>query len=172
MDNQLFDQNQQPVSIEFLIDSKAFEMVVASFAHNLKKLGIQTKIKFAEENQYQQMLNNFNFDIVVGVFPQSTLPGAELYSYFHSSQSNIKGGRNLLGLQDKKIDNLVEKIAVATNKNNIQQLCQQLDKYLLENYFVVPHWHNNTYRILYRNIFAMPKNKPKYSLGLDTWSMI
>ncbi len=172
LDNQLFDQNQQPVSIEFLIDSKAFEMVVASFAHNLKKLGIQTKIKFAEENQYQQMLNNFNFDIVVGVFPQNTLPGAELYSYFHSSQSNIKGGRNLLGLQDKKIDNLVEKIAVATNKNHIQQLCQQLDKYLLENYFVVPHWHNNTYRILYRNIFSMPKNKPKYSLGLDTWSMI
>ena len=170
--NQLLDSNSQPVIIEFLIDSKAFEMVVASFANNLKKLGITTKIKFVEENQYQQMLNNFNFDVVVSVFPQSTLPGAELYSYFHSSQSNIKGSRNLLGLQDKLVDNLVEKIATANNKNELVLLCKQLDKYLLENYLVVAHWHNNTYRILYRNIFAMPKTKPKYSLALDTWSAI
>jgi microcin C transport system substrate-binding protein len=172
VNNQLFDINKQPVIIEFLIDNKAFEMVVASFAYNLKKLGIKAKIKFAEENQYQQMLNNFNFDIIVNVFPQSTIPGAELYSYFHSSQSNIKGSRNLLGLQDKKIDSLVEKISITTDKNKIIQLCQQLDKYLLTNYFVIPHWYNNTYRILYRNIFAIPKNKPKYSLALDSWSIL
>ena len=172
VNNQLLDTNLQPVVIEFLIDSKAFEMVVASFANNLKKLGIATKIKFVEENQYQQMLNNFNFDVVVGVFPQSTTPGAELYSYFHSSQSNIKGGRNLLGLQDNLVDDLVEKIAISTNKTELINLCQKLDKYLLENYLVIPHWHNNTYRILYRNVFAMPKIKPKYSLGIDTWSVI
>ena len=172
VNNQLLDTNLQPVVIEFLIDSKAFEMVVASFANNLKKLGIATKIKFVEENQYQQMLNNFNFDVVVGVFPQSTTPGAELYSYFHSSQSNIKGGRNLLGLQDNLVDDLVEKIAISTNKTELINLCQKLDKYLLEKYLVIPHWHNNTYRILYRNVFAMPKIKPKYSLGIDTWSVI
>lgn len=172
VNNQLLDTNLQPVVIEFLIDSKAFEMVVASFANNLKKLGIATKIKFVEENQYQQMLNNFNFDVVVGVFPQSATPGAELYGYFHSSQSNIKGGRNLLGLQDNLVDDLVEKIAISTNKTELINLCQKLDKYLLENYLVVPHWHNNTYRILYRNVFAMPKIKPKYSLGIDTWSVI
>ena len=172
VNNQLLDTNLQPVVIEFLIDSKAFEMVVASFANNLKKLGIATKIKFVEENQYQQMLNNFNFDVVVGVFPQSTTPGAELYGYFHSSQSKIKGGRNLLGLQDHLVDDLVEKIAISTNKTELINLCQKLDKYLLENYFVIPHWHNNTYRILYRNVFVMPKIKPKYSLGIDTWSVI
>jgi len=172
VNNQLLDTNLQPVVIEFLIDSKAFEMVVASFANNLKKLGIATKIKFVEENQYQQMLNNFNFDVVVGVFPQSTTPGAELYGYFHSSQINIKGGRNLLGLQDNLVDDLVEKIAISTNKTELINLCQKLDKYLLENYLVIPHWHNNTYRILYRNVFAMPKIKPKYSLGIDTWSII
>ena len=172
VNNQLLDTNLQPVVIEFLIDSKAFEMVVASFANNLKKLGIATKIKFVEENQYQQMLNNFNFDVVVGVFPQSATPGAELYGYFHSSQINIKGGRNLLGLQDNLVDDLVEKIAISTNKTELINLCQKLDKYLLENYLVIPHWHNNTYRILYRNVFAMPKIKPKYSLGIDTWSII
>ena len=110
--------------------------------------------------------------MVVGVFPQSTTPGAELYSYFHSSQSNIKGGRNLLGLQDNLVDDLVEKIAISTNKTELINLCQKLDKYLLEKYLVIPHWHNNTYRILYRNVFAMPKIKPKYSLGIDTWSVI
>jgi ABC-type oligopeptide transport system substrate-binding subunit len=40
---------------------------------------------------------------------------------------------------------------------------------MLENYYTAPQWHANSYRILYRNIFAMPNQTPKYSLATDTW---
>jgi len=157
------------VTMEIMIDSPAFEMVIAPFVKNLRKLGIDAKARFIEENQYQTRVNNFDFDIIVGMFGQALIPGDELFSYFHSSQKNIKGSRNLIGLDDKIIDDLVTKISRAKGKTELKNLCQKLDLRMLENYYTVPQWHNNTYRILYRDIFAMPKVQPKYSLATDTW---
>lgn len=161
------------VQIEFLIDSESFEMIVAPFVKNLRKLGIDAKTRFVEENQYQTRTNNYDFDIVVGMFGQALIPGDELFAYFHSSQKDIKGGRNLAGLNDVEVDTLVEKISRVKiglqAKRELKNLCQKLDQRMLENYYTAPQWHNNTYRILYRNIFAMPQNPPKYSLAVDTW---
>ncbi len=162
-------KTNEKIAVEFLIDSQAFEMIIAPFVKNLRKLGIEAKVRFVEENQYQTRVNNFDFDVITGMFGQATIPGDELFAYFHSSQKDIKGGRNLSGLNDKTVDQLVEKISRAKNKNELQNLTSQLDQRLLENYYTIPEWHNNTYRILYRDIFEFPKTQPKYSLALDSW---
>ena len=168
--NKLIDPaNSQVVKIEFLIDSKAFEMVVAPFIQHLKKLGIDAKMRFVEENQYQTRINNFDFDAIIAVFPQNLVPSDELFSYWHSSQVDIKGGRNLSGLKDEVVDKLVEEISKTTDEEKLKNLCQKLDKRLLEGYYTILQWHNNSYRVLYRDIFAMPKNQPKYSLAFDSW---
>lgn len=167
----LVDKNGKQIDVEFLIDSKSFEMVVAPFVKNLQKLGINAKVRFAEENQYQTRVNNFDFDVVVGMFPNSLVPGSELFGYFHSSQKNIKGSRNLLGLDNKEVDAFVEKISNISDEKTLENLCRKLDKTLLENYYVIAQWHNNSYRILYRDIFEMPKKQPAYKLGLDNWWM-
>ena len=144
-------------------------MITAPFVKNLAKLGIAAKVRFVEENQYQTRMNNYDFDVVVAVFGQSLIPGNELFSYWHSSQKDIKGGQNISGLNDKKVDKLVEEILRSKSKRDLIILCQTLDRYMLENYYLIPQWHNNTYRILYRDIFAMPKITPKYSLAVDSW---
>lgn len=165
----LIDPNGKKVTVEFLIDQQAFEMIIAPFIKNLRKLGIEAKMRFVEENQYQTRVNNFDFDVITGMFGQATIPGDELFAYFHSSQKDVKGGRNLSGLNDKIIDELVEKISHAKNKNELKILTKKLDQRLLENYYTIPQWHNNTYRILYRDIFGFPQIQPKYSLALESW---
>ncbi len=167
----LRDAKNSAVKVEFMIDSSAFIMVLAPFVQNLQKLGIDAKVKFVEENQYQTRVNNFDFDIIISVFGQGLIPGNELYAYFHSSQKDVKGSRNISGLSDKIIDDLVEKITKAKGRKELKELCWQLDRRLLENYYTILQWHNNSYRILYRDIFAMPQKKPKYSLALDSWWM-
>lgn len=164
-------KTNEQVVIEFLIDSSSFQMITAPFVKNLKKLGIAAKLRFVEENQYQTRVNNFDYDVIVAVFGQAMIPGNELFSYWHSSQKDIKGSQNLSGLNDPYVDSLVEKIANSKDKNQLMSLCQKLDRYMLENYFTILQWHNNSYRILYRDIFDMPKITPKYSLALDTWSI-
>lgn len=157
------------VELEFLIDSESFQMIIAPFVKNLKKLGIKAKTRFVEENQYQTRMHNFDFDIAVGVFGQGLIPGNELFSYWHSSQKSVKGSQNISGLDDKEIDKLVEKIAQAKSKKELIELCEEFDGRMLENYYTILQWHNNSYRILYRDIFEMPKITPKYSLAVDSW---
>jgi microcin C transport system substrate-binding protein len=170
IDQKLIDpQTNEQLKIEFLLDSKAFEMIIAPFVKNLQKLGIDAKMRFVEENQYQTRVNNLDFDIIVGMFGQALIPSDELFGYWHSSQKNIKGGHNLSGLDDKIIDDLVVKISATKNKSELKKLCQKLDKRLLENYYTIPQWHNNSYRVLYRDIFGMPKVNAKYSLALNSW---
>jgi microcin C transport system substrate-binding protein len=168
--NKLYEPNSdKPLTIEFLIDQKAFEMIVMHYSKNLRKLGINVNIRFVEENQYQTRINNFDFDIITGVFSQGLIPGSELYSYFHSSQKNVKGSRNLAGIDDVEVDKMILKILDAKSKNILKIECQRLDKHLLENYYTILQWHNNSYRVLYRDIFAMPKIQPKYALAIDSW---
>ena len=170
IDQKLIDpKTGKQLEIEFLINSEAFQMIIAPFIKNLTKLGIKSKMRFVEENQYQVRMNSFDFDIIVAVFGQSLIPGNELFSYWHSSQKNIKGALNIAGLDNKAVDELVEKISKAQGKKELLILCKKFDKIMLENYYIIPQWHNNTYRILYRNIFAMPSVTPKYSLALDSW---
>lgn len=169
IDGWLYDKNGKKIEVEFLIAQQSFEMVIAPFVRNLRKLGIDAKTRFVEENQYETRVNNFDYDIIVAVFSQSLIPGDELFAYFHSTQVNIKGSKNFIGLHDEKIDELVEKISQTKSRKTLIDLCQKLDKNLLENYYAILQWNNNSYRILYRDIFEMPKIKPKYSLAIDSW---
>ena len=172
IDNKLYEPNSnKQLTLEFLIDQKAFEMIVMHYVKNLKKLGINAKVLFVEENQYQTRINNFDFEIITALYSQSLIPGSELYSYFHSSQKDIKGSRNLGGIADQKIDKIILKILDAKSKEMLKNECQKLDQYLLENYYAIMQWHNNSYRILYRDIFAMPEIQPKYALAIDSWSL-
>ncbi len=160
---------KKPVKIEFLIVSKSFEMIIAPFIDNLKKLGIEAKMKLVEENQYILRLKNFDYDAIVVAYPPSLIPGSNLLRFWHSSQANVKGSQNYSGLTDKIADDLVTKITNAKNKRQLTYYCQKFDKYMLQNFYLIPQWYSGTYRILYKNNIKQPKNLPKYSLSFDSW---
>ncbi len=144
-------------------------MVIAPLKRNLAKLGIKAKIRLIDENQYKIRINEFDYDIIVNVFAQGLIPGSEQYAYWHSSGQKIKGSRNLNGINNKAIDYLLIKINNAKTKNDLKNYTRALDRILLWNYYNVPQWYNNSYRILYKNKFNIPQIKPLYSIGLDSW---
>ncbi len=162
-------KTKQPIEFEFLINSKAFQMVIAPMIRNLATLGIKAKIRLVDENQYQNRLKNYDYDMIVNIFGSGMVPGDEQFSYWHSSQKDMIGGNNLVGVSNKAVDYLVEKISRSKNKNELKTLTKCLDRILLANFYVIPQWHNQTYRILYKNKFIMPDRQPAYSLALDSW---
>ena len=173
VNNHLYHKNdinyQQPIIVEFLVDSPVFNMVLNSFTNNLKRIGIDAKIKLVEENQYQTLVRNFKFDIIITSFMQAMLPGEELFFYLHSSQKNVIGTRNYAGIDDKNIDLLVEKIRENDNIEELKILTAKLDKYIIDQQLFIFHWYNNKDRIIYRNIFEMPKISPQYGINIDSW---
>ncbi|MFT7087209.1 MAG: microcin C transport system substrate-binding protein [Rickettsiales bacterium] len=170
IDQKLIDPNTgSQFELEFLINSKAFQMVITPMIKNLAVLGIKSKVRLVDENQYQNRLKNYDYDIVVNVFGSGMVPGDEQFSYWHSSQKDIIGGYNLAGVSNDAVDYLVERISKIQTKKELKILTKCLDRILLNEFYVIPQWRSGYHRILYQNKFEMPKNTPPYSLSLDSW---
>src|SRR5690606_24613145 len=73
----LANANGEPMVAEFLLASPPFERVVLFYVQNLKRLGIETRIRTVDSAQYQNRTDVFDFDIIVDSWPQSLSPGNE-----------------------------------------------------------------------------------------------
>jgi microcin C transport system substrate-binding protein len=108
--------------------------------------------------------------MTISVFSQSLSPGNEQFDYWASSKADSKGSRNLIGVKDPVVDALLDKLVHADSREDLITVCHVLDRVLLWNYYVIPHWHIGTYRIAYWDKFAQPKTAPQYGLAVnDTW---
>jgi microcin C transport system substrate-binding protein len=159
-------------TIEVLnLQGSSFERVFPSFEANLKLLGIDTKIVSVDPSSYKKRVDDFDFDMMVSSFGASLNPGNELVDYWDSKSADIKGSRNIIGVKNPIIDELVKKIINAKDKETLIATTRALDRVLMNSYYVIPQWHIPYFRILYWNKFARPEVLPKYDsqFGLWTW---
>ena len=158
-----------PLKFTILLVSPEFERIALPYARNLKKIGIEAKVRTVDSAQYERRLEDFSFDMTVGNIGQSLSPGNEQRDFWHSDSAKINGSRNYSGVNSNAVDFLIDKIITAKNREDLVIATKSLDRILLHNYFVVPHWHIQNFRIAYWEKFGQPEIKPKYNLGLDTW---
>ena len=168
-DGKLVNSNGEPFEFEILLVSPAFERIVLPFIDNLEKLGISTSLRTIDSSQYQKRIESFDFDMVVFTFSQSLSPGNEQRNFWSSQAADTNGSRNIIGIKNNVVDLLIENLINAKDREDLITITKALDRVLLWNYYVIPQWHISSYRVLYWDIFDQPKQKPKYSLGFDTW---
>ena len=168
-DGKLENSNGEPFEFEILLVSPAFERIVLPFIDNLEKLGINASLRTIDSSQYQKRIESFDFDMVVFTFSQSLSPGNEQRNFWSSGAADTNGSRNIIGIKNNVIDLLIENLINAKDREDLITISRALDRVLLWNYYVIPQWHISAYRVLYWDIFDQPKQKPKYSLGFDTW---
>lgn len=157
------------MSFEILLDSSDFERIVLPFTKNLERLGIEAKVNTVDTAQYQNRVDNFDFDVVIMTWAQSLSPGNEQRDFWGSRAAETPGSRNLAGIKDPVVDELIDLIITAPDRNSLVYRTRALDRVLLWGHYVIPQWHISTYRVLYWDKFASPKIMPKYALGLNTW---
>lgn len=161
-------------SFEVLLVSPFFERVMAPYVRNLKKLGMEVDYRSIDPALYTDRLQNFDFDMIVHVYGQSLSPGNEQKNYWHSESADHAGSKNLAGVKDPVVDQLVEKIIYAQTQEELTAACKALDRVLWYGYYLVPNWYLNFHRIVYRNIFLQPKTLPLYynhfQLLMTWWS--
>ena len=157
------------LSIEFLYFLRSFERVIAPYARNLERLGVEVAMRFVDVPQYQQRLEEFDFDLTTERYVQFLSPGAELESYFGSVWADQPGSRNLAGMRDPVIDDLIRVILAAPDRESMVTATRALDRVLLWNHYMVPQWYKGEHHLIYWNKFSRPAVKPFYDLGLDCW---
>jgi microcin C transport system substrate-binding protein len=163
----------KPVVIEYLERDPAFERIVNPYIQNLKRLGIDMNIRTVDISQYINRVQDFDFDITTLGFGQSQSPGNEQRYYWSSSAADTKGSSNYAGIKNPVVDQLIESLILAPNREELIVRTRALDRVLLHNHYVVPQYAGLVHRLVYWNKFGQPEIAPKYdpgfSTGLMTW---
>ena len=120
--------------------------------------------------QYTRRLDGFDYDIVVGNFPQSDSPGNEQRDFWGSEAADRQGSTNLIGVKNPAIDKLIDRIIFAKDRAELVAATRALDRVLLWNDFVVPQWFSPETRIAYWSRYGQPKVLPGLTPGfLQVW---
>lgn len=160
----------EPFTIEFMEADPSFERVVSPYIQNLKRIGIDARLRIVDTAQYVSRVNDFDFDVVSQVFAQSHSPGNEQREFWGSAAADLKGSRNLMGIKNPAIDKLIDRVVFATDRDDLVAATHALDRVLLWNYYVVPQWFSDTINVAYWNKFGIPEKQPEYiGIDIESW---
>ncbi len=164
------DKNGQPFRFEILLDNPLFERLALPFIQSLKRLGIDATLRTTQDSaQYTRRTQSFDYDMIVGAFGESLSPGNEQRWFWGSAAADQPGSPNLIGIKNPAIDLLINQVISAPDREQLITRTHALDRVLLWNYYVIPHFYMGGDRLAYWNIFDRPKIRPRYRTGFDTW---
>jgi microcin C transport system substrate-binding protein len=160
----------EPFSIEFLLNSPAFERIVLFYKPALERLGIEVGLRVVDTSQYINRLRARDFDMIVAGWGQSLSPGNEQLDFWSSEAADREASRNYAGIKDPAVDALIKRVIFATDREELVAATKALDRVLLWNHFVVPTWTTDVTRTARWDRYAHPEKLPEYSYGFpDIW---
>ena len=170
VDKKLIDPDTgEPIEIEFLLVSPAFERIVAPLVANLKRLGVEARIRTVDPAQYQNRVRDFDFDMIVGGAGQSESPGNEQRDFWGSEAADRPGSRNTMGIKDPVIDALIDEVIFAPDRASLVTATRALDRVLLWGHYLIPNWHLRYERLAYWDKFGKARVTPKYGTDILAW---
>ncbi|ODT56614.1 MAG: hypothetical protein ABS59_00620 [Methylobacterium sp. SCN 67-24] len=156
--------------IEFLGNDPTDERVTGPFMDNLRKLGIDATLRIVDTNQYVARVNKFDYDVITSVLAQTMSPGNEQRDFWSSKAADTPGSRNYAGIRNPVVDELVDRVIFATDRDDLVAATHALDRVLLWNYYMVPQWHLPMAWVAYWNKFGIPEKQPSYlGVDIDSW---
>lgn len=168
-DGKLVNAAGQPMRFEILLSDTGWERLTGPYIDNLKKLGIEATMRTVDQAQYEERVEQFDFDMIVHRYGQSESPGNEQRNYWSCASAKTNGSQNYAGICDPVVDALIERVIAARSREDLVAATRALDRVLLWGYYLVPHWYIEYDRVAYWKVVARPATSPKYGIDLDTW---
>jgi microcin C transport system substrate-binding protein len=84
---------------------------------------------------------------------------------FSSAAAAQNGSRNLAGVADPAVDALIEKIATAQSRDELNTAARALDRVLRAGHYWVPNWYRDTAWVAHWDVFSRPERQPKLGTG-------
>jgi microcin C transport system substrate-binding protein len=170
-DGRLVDSQNRQMSFEFLLPQgqTAFERIITPLIQSLERLGISARIRPVDVAQYQNRVDDFDFDIVLTTFGQSESPGNEQRDYWSSAKADQKASRNLAGIKDPVIDELIELLIAAPDREALVQRTRALDRALQWGHWVIPNWYTAVDRVAAWDRFGWPDSTAKNGFDWTSW---
>lgn len=171
-DGVLKNENGEPFRFEILISSTssaAWERIALPYIRNLKRLGIEARLRSVDPTQYKNRTDSFDYDMIVNIWGQSTSPGNEQRYFWGSAAADMNGSQNYAGIKNPVVDALIEKIIEAPDRKKLVAAVKALDRVLLWEYYVVPHWYVPATRLVIWDKFGYAGKPVMKGVQLMTW---
>lgn len=163
------EKSGERMAFEILLVSPQFERIALPFAENLKRLGVEASVRTVDTAQFQKRSDEFDFDMVVESWGQSESPGNEQRDFWSTYAADHQGSQNSAGIKSKAIDQLIELLIAAPDREALVTRTRALDRVLQWGHWVIPHFHTNVDRIAYWDKFGRPEVTPKQGVQIDAW---
>lgn len=145
---------QKPVKLDILLlNGGGLEYPTLLLAENLERLGIDITISPVNRTVMDQKILERDFDIVVWRLPSARSPGVEQVQMWGSKSAYSPGSPNIVGLKNKGIDAILNRLVRAKNRAELATIARSLDRALLWEHLVIPQWYSDKDRIAYWNKF-------------------
>lgn len=170
---QLLDKQGKPIVLEFLTNAKTFERVSAKWQRDLAKLGITLRLRLVDSAIYQKRVQSFDYDIITHNYGQSQSPGNEQAEMHSCAAAQTPSSRNRAGTCNEAIDALLKRFEHFETRQELVDVSRALDRVLRHEYYVVPQWYSDQWRMVYWDKFEQAQPLPLYydpiSWPLKTW---
>ena len=77
VNNKLVNEKGIPLTIEFLLYESTFQRILNPYAQNLKRIGVDAKIRIVDIANFQHRVQQYDFDVVIQRYVQPNTPGIE-----------------------------------------------------------------------------------------------
>ncbi len=168
-ERRLVNKDGDQMTFTILVDEPSLERVALPYAQNLQKLGIDAHVRTVDPAQYQHLMDDFDFDMTMWIYPEGEIPGNELRDFFTCAAAKAQGSFNVPGICNPAVDALVKQVIVAQDRETLQTAARALDRVLLWGWYMVPNWHDQKFNIAYWNIFGYPDKPIREGLNFDSW---
>ena len=157
----------EPMTVEMLVEANnpAFERIMLFYKSALERLGMMVSVRHVDDSQYENRLRKWDYDLIENAWPESLSPGNEQREYWGSKAADDAGSRNLIGVKNPAVDKLIDRVIFAKDREELVAATRALDRVLLWNHYVVPHWTYPFLRTARWDRFSHPDELPKYGRG-------
>lgn len=156
----------EPMEIELLLAGPTFERIALHYRAGVEPLGIKLTPRVVDDAQYKLREDKRDFDMVIDGFAQSLSPGNEQRQYWGSAAADTEASRNTIGIKNPAIDKIIDRIVFAKDRADLVAATKALDRVLLWNFYVVPHWHYPYERLAWWDKFSRPAKTPSQTSAM------
>jgi microcin C transport system substrate-binding protein len=158
----------QQLSFELLLVGEQIEPVALAYQANLRKLGIEMRVRSVDQPQWINRVRGHDFDMIYVGWPESMSPGNEQRDFWGSAAADSESSRNYAGIKDPAVDAIIERIVLAKDRDELVAATHALDRVLMANQYVIPSYALRHARIARWDRFGRPDHLPEFQIGFPT----
>lgn len=159
----------RPLSFEILTTTRDQERLALAFVRNLKRAGIEARVRAVDATQFERRRIGFDFDMIDYRWEQSLSPGNEQLFYWGSAAADQQGSRNYMGVKSQAVDAMIAAMLNVTSRPDFVSATRALDRVLLSGMYVVPLYFPPVQWVARWTRIAHPSRTSLFGYLPETW---